>query len=61
MEAWVTPAAVIFAVAVIFHSGMITQRVVHLEEWRSELRHDIDGIFSSLRAIQSDIAKKGSD
>lgn len=52
METWIGPAAVLFALGVVFHAGILAQRVTHLEEWRAELRKDLDAFHAALRRIE---------
>lgn len=47
----------IFAAGVIYHSGRLSVRVEHLEEWRrevgDELRHMSEGIASIVQAVNA--------
>lgn len=48
------------AIGLAFYCGILTQRVKGLENWRLEIRQDVNGIFKQLRHIES-LIKKGAE
>lgn len=44
-------AALALSAGIIFAAGQVSARVSSLEQWRSEMRHELDAIHTQLRHI----------
>jgi hypothetical protein len=45
-------ALAVFVIGVVFYAGMMAARVSSLEEWRIEMKHELDAIHTGIRHIE---------
>lgn len=51
----------LFMVSVIFYAGRVSVRLETLEQWRKEVRGQMNEIFKSLRRIEQHMAREGEE